>query len=398
VNGCVRIGSLHDFVQGLDEGSHARSLHHLVGQLHMAAGDESARARWVASVRERFAALQAACFESEFSVVDGDAAITDPPDADAHALALRVLKSALQGVTLGEAVAYSTHSTSEPREGGLCVTGVAVRCGPARGVGFILTRAQDTVSDPDAILQYLAAITWHLRCADVVAARLRVLERRMSAVDLLDVLPLPCVITDAAGRAIERNEAFDEFMESASLRIATGRLRFEDPYLQDSWHLALSEVDTTAVRQTLLVTVQDGRQWCVHLVPLRFALDAQDSTERPMILVLVDAQAAHAAERLDQMAGESMRPLTQAEQEVLDAVLQGHSAKVIATARGASVNTVRSQISAILEKTGHHNQKALMAAFAPSGFRSSSMMSGFSTPIPAFQVAQSGRRPRDTKR
>jgi DNA-binding CsgD family transcriptional regulator len=175
-------------------------------------------------------------------------------------------------------------------------------------------------------------------------------------------------------------------MDAAALRIVTGRLRFDDPYLQDSWQLALSEVETTAVRQTLLAAAPDGRQWQVHLVPLRFVIEVDNPAERQMILAVVERQAVSAGSHLEQLMGESARPLTPAEQDVLDSVLQGYSAKVIATARGASVNTVRSQITAILEKTGHHNQKALMAAFAPSGFRSSSFASSFNTPAPGQQI------------
>lgn len=57
------------------------------------------------------------------------------------------------------------------------------------------------------------------------------------------------------------------------------------------------------------------------------------------------------------------QPLTKAELEVLASLLRGQTAKVIARTRGASLNTVRSQITAILAKTGRHTQKELIAAF-----------------------------------
>ena len=57
-----------------------------------------------------------------------------------------------------------------------------------------------------------------------------------------------------------------------------------------------------------------------------------------------------------------------AEVDVLSGLLQGYTAKVIAKSRGASVNTVRSQIMAILGKTGHRSQKELIAAFGASSF------------------------------
>lgn len=378
--GCLRIGPLYDFVQRLDEGADARSLHHLVGQLHMAAGDAQAKQRWVQSVRERFAATQAACFECALSDPAVDSAVADPAGTSVDPLALRAMREALQDIAVGEGVIYAGVASRGPKESAARVTAAAVKCSASRGIGFILARTQDAVADPDVLAQYVAAIVWHMRCADVAAGKVRMLEHRLSPLDLLDMLPLPSVITDAAGRAIERNQAFGAFMDAAALRLATGRLRFDDPFLQDSWQVALSEVDVTAVRQSLLVPVADGSHWRVHLVPLRCALDGDEPLERQMIIAIVEQQAALADPPQDPFVNESARPLTHAEHEVLDAVLQGHSAKVIAIARGASVNTVRSQIMAILEKTGYHNQKSLMAAFAPSGFRHST--SSISTPLP----------------
>lgn len=388
--GCVRIGPLYDFVQRLDEGTDARSLHHLVGQLHVAAGDESARLRWVGAMRQRFAATQAAILEWDTEAVASDLVVADPQfPAGPWSQVLQALKTGLQDAAIGEAVIYSAALALEGKPAAVQVSAAAVKSGPSGNVGFGLVRPQDAVGDAKALHQYLAAIAWHLKCADAAASRIRMFARHLSPLDLLDVLPLPTLITDGAGRAIDRNDAFGDFMEAASLRITTGRLRFDDPYLQDSWQVALSEVDTTAVRQSLIAASHEGRLWRVHLVPLRCALDPADPSERQMILAVAEQQAAPAEAMLDHVVGETSRPLTPAEQEVLNAMLQGHTAKVIANARGASVNTVRSQIMAILEKTGHHNQKALMAAFAPSGFRSSMLgSSNLSTPVPAGRTTR----------
>jgi DNA-binding CsgD family transcriptional regulator len=60
--------------------------------------------------------------------------------------------------------------------------------------------------------------------------------------------------------------------------------------------------------------------------------------------------------------------LTHAELQVLAGLLKGLPAKAIAGKRNASVNTVRSQIMAILEKTGFRSQKELIASFGNSSF------------------------------
>lgn len=372
--GCARLGPLHDFVQRLEQRGDARSLHHLTGELHAAGTDETARRSWVRAMRERFAATQAASFVFDLELAQDDVAWAEPmPLSQYGAEAARAMKATLQEVPVGEAVVYTAAvpDAAGPRTPAGAVSAVGVRCSPGRGVAFALLHSHEPGADAHDLVQDLAATVWHLLCADQATGRTAGLPRSLSPLDLLQLLPLPSLITDGAGRALERNEAFGHFMESIGLRTATGRLRFDDPYLQDAWQVALSEVDVTAVRQSLVVASEDGRQWHMHLVPLHCGLDVADPVERALILAVVEQQGAPMEMLLDAAAAETARPLTPAEHEVLTALLQGHTAKVIANARGASVNTVRSQIMAILGKTGHHNQKALMAAFAPSGFRSS---------------------------
>jgi DNA-binding CsgD family transcriptional regulator len=53
--------------------------------------------------------------------------------------------------------------------------------------------------------------------------------------------------------------------------------------------------------------------------------------------------------------------LTPAELEVMSDLMQGHSAKAIASQRDKSVNTVRCQITSILNKTGNRSQRELIA-------------------------------------
>jgi DNA-binding CsgD family transcriptional regulator len=386
--GCTPIGSLEQFVQRIDEGPAARSLHLLSGHLHSAVGRESDLLQWVVAVRERFDAVQALTFECDFSTGRPRRLVCDPADSSLCTPAIEAMRDALRGRQVGEAVLYG----SAPAEGtpeGRRVSAAAVVCSASSVIGVAMARPADAVGDERAVLQYLAAITWHLKCADNAAAEVQALSMRPSPTDLVDMLPMACVLTDPQGRSIDRNEAFVAFMSAAGMRISTGRLQFEDSYLQDSWHVALNEVHLTAVPQSLLVAGVEGDQWRVHLVPMRCALEAGDTTERALILVMVEHIAVGAEIAMDRVLHEESRPLTPAENEVLSALLQGHSAKVIANARGASVNTVRSQIMTILDKTGHHNQKSLIAAFAPSGFRTS-MLPGYNSGM--ARVSRSARR------
>lgn len=78
---------------------------------------------------------------------------------------------------------------------------------------------------------------------------------------------------------------------------------------------------------------------------------------------LIGAKLARATGTADRPALPTKKArLTPAEAEILSAMLQGLPAKAIAIRRGASFNTVRSQIVAILDKTGHHSQRELIAS------------------------------------
>lgn len=372
---CTLVGPLEAVVESLDDGPLSRSLHHLMGRLHAAAGDDDARMRWVESVRARFDAIEATAFEFDLADARVELAHCAPAHADGYREAIDAFRSVLASCGAGEAAAYRATGTT-PEDAATLIHAVAVRCDGRRAVGISMVRAADVVGDAEATVQYLCAIAWHLKCADAANTRLKVLSLGLTPLDLVGILPMGCMLTDAAGRAIERNAAFSQFMEDASLRVQTGRLRFDDPYLQDSWQVALSEVGTTVVRQALLAGAPDGRQWLVHLLPLRCAIDPGDPTQRELILTVVEQRnPAEAQPNLD--LSDTERALTPAESDVLNSLLQGHSAKVIANARGASVNTVRTQIMSILGKTGFHNQKSLMAAFSPSVFRSSTSSQGF---------------------
>lgn len=187
---------------------------------------------------------------------------------------------------------------------------------------------------------------------------------------LLRQFPMPCVVTDSVGRCLEANEGFHRMLPALEMQVATGRVRFEDEYLQASWQSALYETWQTAVRRTIAAGAARGRQWRVHLMPIRCLAVEDRLAARPLILALFEEQVAAQKPLTESLS--SVSKLTPAEVDVLSGLLQGYTAKVIAKSRGASVNTVRSQIMAILGKTGHRSQKELIAAFGASSFQTSS--------------------------
>jgi DNA-binding CsgD family transcriptional regulator len=120
--------------------------------------------------------------------------------------------------------------------------------------------------------------------------------------------------------------------------------------------------------------------------------DGVVAADKPLILVVMEERSSSNSAAANSLVAASTRNLTPAENEVLSGLMRGHTAKLIARARGASVNTVRSQITTILEKTGHHTQKELIASFGSSTFGASSFgFDGFSVSRPSSMARAGGQ-------
>jgi DNA-binding CsgD family transcriptional regulator len=223
----------------------------------------------------------------------------------------------------------------------------------------------------------------HLRQAMWISAKLQpTAPAEFSAFEMLKLLPTPWLLTDHAGRCIDRNQAFDGAADQLAMRVNVGRLRFSDPSLQAKWETALFNTDATAVGNTFPVMAVNGRHWAVQLNPLHPVLQHGANMDRKMILAVFDRkeQDAQPAVQSHSLGAK----LTPAELDVATGLLKGMPAKLIARQRGASVNTVRSQIMAILEKTGHKSQRGLIAAYGASAFGASSRFASSFQPTASF--------------
>jgi DNA-binding CsgD family transcriptional regulator len=251
------------------------------------------------------------------------------------------------------------------------VAGV-VSCDESIAAVLVQFRSHEQVPFGAAAGDTLARLLPHVARSCRVRNRLGNYAWAASPTRLLNLLPLPCMLTDNAGRCLERNDALDEAMAALDMKVSAGRARFTDTYLQDSWQSALTEVHHTSVPTALLATSEEGRQWKVHLTPVDSMLATGAEPRGPLILVVMEERSPSMGTAATGLLAASTSSLTRAENEVLGGLLRGHTAKLIARARNASVNTVRSQIMAILEKTGHHTQKELIASFGVSSFGTSS--------------------------
>lgn len=241
-----------------------------------------------------------------------------------------------------------------------------------RGVdAVVVLRKADAFTDGER--SWMALMLPHIRAALELGEQLASpLPTVATAVHFARLVPTPCVLTDEDGRCIAQNPAFGRVLEATSGAVRGGTVVFDDSFLQDSWNQALLEGRVTAATQSLLATTATGEEWKGHVVPLSCVGSPVDGAPRHLMLVMFE-RCTGAETRAHPVTGSS--PLTRAELEVLASLLLGQTAKVIASTRGASVNTVRSQITSILGKTGYQSQKKLIASLGPNGLHAAMSMS-----------------------
>jgi DNA-binding CsgD family transcriptional regulator len=264
-----------------------------------------------------------------------------------------------------------------------------IRCGQRATVLLARARVQDLRFDLHA-LERLRAVLPHLRRAALLreeARRERAAAR--TATRLLQQLPFAYALADSIGRCIECSEAFRQAAQRAGIQFVVGRIRFSTGDQQAVWEHALQELLVTGAERTLRpVGGLSGPS--IVLKPWVADSAAGPEAER-LALVVLEEQPVTAGGPQDLVRNSQAR-LTKAEMEVLGSMLSGVPAKIIAAQRGASIHTVRSQIVAVLEKTGYRTQRELVASvhgnsgfldsgYVDSTFRDSGLDSGFRSSI-----------------
>jgi DNA-binding CsgD family transcriptional regulator len=211
-----------------------------------------------------------------------------------------------------------------------------------------------------AELAWLDSLRPHLMRAATLSARLG-LEAAQSAVKALEVAGLPAAALNRKGDVRAANVAFERLTPSY-VRSQAGRLRLVDGGADARFGLLLEAVTAgVGVGGSVPVrAVEDGPAFVAHLSPLRRA--AQDVF--PESLALVVLAPVGVQDVLSSDLVEVLFDLSAAEAAVARALAQGRTPAEIAAARGVSLTTVRSQIRAILVKTGRARQSDLTALLA----------------------------------
>lgn len=197
----------------------------------------------------------------------------------------------------------------------------------------------------------------HFQRADVLRGQLNsTLGENTDLFRVVEHLPTASLAVDTGGRVLFMNAAATAG-QNLPFRVIRGHVQFESAQTHAQWSAALRSASRLRQGHSLVLDGPGGR-WQLQLVAWPALGVARDAFESGLLLVTLECRTrakTHQVARLAARAG-----LTPAETQVLRILASGAPVKKIAQLRGASVNTVRSQVTAIFSKTGAHSKIELL--------------------------------------
>ena len=227
----------------------------------------------------------------------------------------------------------------------------ATAISPCTGDSLFFSVERDYANGPieAKTIQRLDELRPHLARSAMISARLD-LERARIAGETLQLLGLPAFLLNERGGVVFANHLATTLGDYLQWR-AHDRIAFKDVHVSSFFEHLVSSIDRKQVKppvQSFAVQNEDGRVMVAHLIPIRGA--ARDIFARcASVLVMTSTRPRQvpSAELI-----QSLFDLTPAETRVARGLASGQSADEIAQAAGVSINTVRTQVRGVLEKTG----------------------------------------------
>ena len=209
-------------------------------------------------------------------------------------------------------------------------------------------------------VEQLNAFRPHLARSAFVSARLG-LQRAMGATEALTALQLPALLIDETGAVIEAN-AQSETLGDLVKWGANNRLVLTDKRAAEMLAAALAALGTSgpAPQSFPVRDAQNNPALVAHIVPIRRS--AHDIFASSYAIVLLTPLGATRSPSAALMR--SLFDLTASEARVASGLAAGQSLEEIAAAGSITIETARSYLRRVLEKTGCHRQAELVALLA----------------------------------
>jgi DNA-binding CsgD family transcriptional regulator len=233
-------------------------------------------------------------------------------------------------------------------------------------IAIVLPRHQDRGPVPREVVALLDGLRPHLARASLAANRLG-FERALAQVDALQALGLPGAMLRGPGRVFAANGLFDALMP-ALFQDRAQRVTMTDVAADALLAEALGTLSLAGSRSVKSIPVAATAGYVpmvLHVIPVRgSARDIFTQATALLVVTPVDRAAVPTAEVL-----QGLFDLTPAEARVARGIGQAETVDTLADATGVNRETVRSQLKAVLSKTGLSRQQELVSLLAGKAFR-----------------------------
>jgi DNA-binding CsgD family transcriptional regulator len=244
--------------------------------------------------------------------------------------------------------------------------GTTISAGTGDMLMCILVRERVKGPVTPAQVQQLDALRPHLARSVLMSARLH-LERARVATETLNLLGLPALVFGFDGRVVAANALIEAETDHIRWR-ARDRLTLTDKTANEMLQRAFESLGDDIRASVRSFPVRDTGSVAAkvaHVVPLRgVSRDIFTRSAGVLMLTPVGRPTAPSAQLI-----QSLFDLTPAEAALARNLTSGQTLNGIALAGGVSTNTVRTQLRAVLGKTGCSRQAEVVA-----------LLSGLATP------------------
>jgi DNA-binding CsgD family transcriptional regulator len=239
-----------------------------------------------------------------------------------------------------------------------CVVATAIPIPTGEKMTFVLTRRTERGPVERAVVEELDNLRPHLARSALMSARLQ-LERARIASETLAVIGLPALVLNEQGKVLAANSLIEAVTGYVQWR-AQDRVSLKDRAADQLLRDAITAVDVaggTGVRSFPVRDTGAEAMMVAHVIPIR--LSARDIFVRAAAALVLTSVALPQAPPVELV--QSLFDLTPAEARVARSLASGKTVEDIATDGGTSVNTIRTHVRGVLQKTGCNRQVDIVA-------------------------------------
>jgi len=234
-------------------------------------------------------------------------------------------------------------------------------------VAIVMPRRHEHGPVPREVVGFLDGLRPHLARSTLTANRLG-FEKAKAQAEALQALGIPGAVLRGGGRLYAVNALFEALMPSL-FQDRTGRVAVADELADALLANALAALpagDRHAVTSIAVAATEERIPMVLHLLPVRGAAhDIFTQSTALLVVTPVDRAAVPTAEVL-----QGLFDLTPAEARVARGIGMAQTVDALADATGVNRETVRSQVKAVLSKTGLSRQQELVSLLAGKALRS----------------------------